>query len=90
MHPWWSRGTKQNETHVRAPDPSGRHAAAGRGGSVVRIPISEEKGRWFTCLREVINGVMYILSNLGLWGFFAARKPRAKPAPRPASSTVRV
>ena len=82
-------------------------------------------GKRRVAIREVINGVMYILSTgcqwralpkdlpprstvhdyLGLWNWdgtarwiasimrstsSAARKPRAKPAPRPASSTVRV
>ena len=80
-------------------------------------------GKRRVAIREVINGVMYILSTgcqwralpricrpeapcmitLGLWNWTArwiasimrstssaARKPRAKPAPRPASSTVRV
>ena len=83
-------------------------------------------GKRRVAIREVINGVMYILSTgcqwralpkdlpprstvhdyLGLWACgtgtarwiasimrstsSAARKPRAKPAPRPASSTVRV
>ena len=79
-------------------------------------------GKRRVAIREVINGVMYILSTgcqwralpkdlpprstvhdyLGLWKTArwiasimrstssAARKPRAKPAPRPASSTVRV
>ena len=84
-------------------------------------------GKRRVAIREVINGVMYILSTgcqwralpkdlpprstvhdyLGLWNWCgtgtarwiasimrstssAARKPRAKPAPRPASSTVRV
>ena len=80
-------------------------------------------GKRRVAIREVINGVMYILStgcqwralpkdlpprstvhdDLGLWNWDGnagsgihhalylkcRRKPRAKPAPRPASSTVR-
>ena len=93
-----------------------------------RIPPGKPGGgKRRVAIREVINGVMYILSTgcqwralpkdlpprstvhdyLGLWNWCgtgtarwiasimrstssAARKPRAKPAPRPASSTVRV
>ena len=80
-------------------------------------------GKRRVAIREVINGVMYILSTGCQWRALpkdlpprstvqitsacgtgtarwiasimrstssAARKPRAKPAPRPASSTVRV
>ena len=82
------------------------------------IPPGSPAAARRVAIREVINGVMYILSTgcqwralpkdlstvhdyLGLWNWDgtldrihhalylnAARKPRAKPAPRPASSTV--
>ena len=84
-----------------------------------RTPPGKPGGGKRRVIREVINGVMYILSTgcqwralpkdlpavhdyLGLWNWDgtldrihhalylkSARKPRAKPAPRPAS-TVRV